>query len=203
MNVRPGIIAALVGLSLLAGCSEESGTPVGSSAGTPSSAQSDDSSPQSSSVPGAPKVANPIENLEHFKKSPCDMLTDEQVSSLGFSRETPEPDGREAWGCHWENPEKLESFGIGLLKKQPLGIAGIYRNNRQFDSMYKYFEPIEISGYPGVFSDSYDGRASGACTLSVGVTDSQVFTITTQVETDACEFAKRVAGAAIESMRSG
>jgi hypothetical protein len=31
-----------------------------------------------------------------------------------------------------------------------------------------YFEPVTVGGYPGVFADSQDGRASGSCTLLVG-----------------------------------
>jgi len=199
MNFRAVIVTAAACALLLSACSEDEGRPVGDPGDLPATS-GPAQQPSDEAPPDAPKVTNPITNLEKFKKSPCDMISDDRVKSLGFTNEIPKPDAPNGPGCMWKNDD-FENVGIGLLNNQPLGIAGIYRNQEQ--GLYGYFEPVDVAGYPGVYSDAYDGRPSGACTLSVGVTDTQVFTVTTQVKSDPCERAKQAAEAALQTMSEG
>ena len=192
--------AAVLVLATVAGCSDkEGGNPLPGGQPDPTGAQ-----PPSSAPANAPKVANPIANLDKFMGSPCDMVTKEQAQQLGFdAKVAPEADTSQGPACEWRN-EAGDDFSIVLLKNQPLGIAGIYQNQERLPDFYKYFEPVDIGGFPGVFSDSYDRRPNGMCGLSVGVTDQQVITVTDYVkQDDPCDVAKRAAEAAVATMSKG
>lgn len=203
MSLRTQAISFAALLLLLAGCSdEEPGTGLPGSDPTGTQTTAPGTNPNGAPA-DAPKVTNPIEDLEQFMKSPCDMVSKNQAVELGFEASAkPESDTSQGPGCQWEN-DAGDNFTIVLLKNQPLGISGIYRNQQQYDGFYKYFEPVDIAGYPGVFSDSYDARPSGACTLSVGVTDQQVITLTDRVQGDPCDVVKKAAEAAVTTMSKG
>lgn len=197
---------------LLAACSDDE--PSGN--GLPNTEPTVDGEPtvdvptgDPSGVPtDAPKVANPVTNVDKYKSSPCDMLTKQQATDLGFDAKI----GREASAdlgpaCEWQN-DNGDNISIVLHSKQPLGIAGIYRNKAQFPDQYAYFEPIDLGGFPGVFAAPIDGRADGSCQLAVGVTDQQVIVLTDQVDDtagagDVCDIIKRAGEAAVATMSNG
>lgn len=136
-------------------------------------------------------------------QAPCEMVPEDKATAIGFKEGLQEADQDQGPACEWRN-DRGENFAIVLLKNQPLGIAGLYRNKEQFDNFYKYFEPVDIAGFPGVFADGYDARPNGACTLGVGVTDQQIITITTRVKSqDPCEVAKKAGEAAVTTMSEG
>ena len=203
MSARAGIIAVAVTTLLLSGCTEDEGRPVAGSTEPTDPAMSTPAQQPSSSSPEAPKVNNPITNLEQFKQSPCDMVTDQQAKSLGFNPGEPSEDATYGPACDWYD-DSFGYFGLTLLNNQPLGIAGIYRNQEQ--GRYGYFEPVDVAGYPGVYADANDGRKEGACTLNVGVTDTQVVTVTALLnenEAEACDLALQAAEAAVKTMSEG
>lgn len=199
--MKRALLMALMAVSLVAvGCSdEEPGTPTPPldtpSAGAPSGGGGE---------VDAPKVANPVADVDKFTQAPCDMVTKEQAAELGFDAKIePEADTSQGPACDWRN-EANDDFSIVLLKDQPLGISGIYRNHQELPELDAYFEPIDVAGFPGVFGDSTDRRPNGMCTLTVGVTDQQVIVVTNYVKnTDPCEVVKKAAEAAVTTMSKG
>jgi hypothetical protein len=184
--------AACIGLTVVACSSDEAGTPTADN----TAGHTDEKSAK------VPTVSRPIQELDRFMQSPCRMVPKEEASAIGFNEGLPETDQDQGPACEWRN-DNGEHFAIVLLKNQPLGIAGLYRNHEQFDDFYKYFEPVDIAGYPGVFADGYDARPNGACTLGVGVTGQQIITVTTRVRSqDPCQVAKKAAEAAVTTMSS-
>lgn len=203
MRLRVLSAISLATAMLLAGCSDDEpsngttppiGTPTGSGPGDPSGSPVD-----------APKVAKPVQNLAKFMSTPCDMLTKEQASQLGHdSKIESEPSDSQGPRCRWRG-ENGTQFSIVLLKNQPLGISGLYRNHQEDPEFYAYFEPADFAGFPGVFADAYDGRPDGGCGLAVGVTDQQVISLVSIVEGsgDPCAILKPAAEAAVATMSAG
>lgn len=150
----------------------------------------------------APKVANPVQNVDKFKQDPCAMLTKAQAAELGADAKIePEPDDRQGPRCRWRADDGSR-FSITLLKNQPLGIGGLYRNHQDDPEFYAYFEPVDIDGFPGALADSYDSRPNGACGLAVGITDQQVISLASSVEgsADPCTILTDAAHEAVATM---
>lgn len=199
MRLRVLSAATMAFAVLVAGCSDDPGVDGVPTEGPEVSQPGNGEQPPAN----APKVANPVQNLDKFMKSPCDMLTKAQAAELGYDASIkPEADSGQGPACEWSD-DGYGSVAIVLLNNQPLGIAGIYRNKEQTPNLYKYFEPVDVAGYPGVFSDSYDARPQGGCGLSVGVTDTQVISLSDRVDGDPCDLLKRVAEAAVTTMSNG
>lgn len=136
-------------------------------------------------------------------KSPCEMLTKQQAAELGIDVQIkPDTDTSQGPGCEWEDADG-DFFHITLLKNQPLGIAGIYRNHQQ--SPDAYFIPVDIAGFPGVFADGYDGRKNGSCLLSVGMTDTQIIVASVHIlhEIDPCPKLQKPTEAVVTTMSRG
>lgn len=213
--IRVGVLVVTVALAIgLAGCSEDpgAGTPPGGepTVGIPTEPTADDPTggPTGPAV-DAPKVPNPVQNLEKYKQSPCDMLTKAQASALKYDAEIGVPaDQKEEPECKWRTATR-DNFSIFLSADQPLGIAGLYQNKQQDPEFYTYFEPVDIAGFPGVFADTYDDRPNGACGLFVGVTDTQIISLVGTVtrggpgQGDPCGLLKKVAEAAVKTMSQG
>ena len=201
------VAAVCIGLTSAACSNDEDGIPVGGDNidSTPSSTPgngADDGVPQN-----APKVSNPIPNLEKYLQKPCDAIPKEQARQLGLSTATPNPDHDNGPTCEFAD-EQGKRVTINFNNKQPLGIAGVYRNHEQYPQFYDYFEPTEVAGFPGVFAASIDGRANGRCNLAVGITENQVLTVTVSIrqatgESDSCKFAKKAAETAATTMSRG
>lgn len=183
----------------LAACSDENPD----STGYPPRPDTGGSSAPTTGNASAPKVDNPVQNLDKFMQAPCDMLTGSDAAKLGFDSGTPqEVNDSQGPSCQWRN-DNGDILSILLNAKQPLGLSGIYQN-QTIPNFYKYFEPVEIAGFPGVFQDSYDRRSNGACGLSVGVTDQQIIAISDRVDGgDPCEVLQRAAEAAVMTMSKG
>lgn len=203
MRLRAFSAMTAIAALLLAGCSDEEppngtqppvDTPTVSVPGDPNGAPSD-----------APKVAKPVQNVAKFMTTPCDMLTKGQASALRYdSKIESEPADSQGPRCRWRSADGSQ-FSIVLLKNQPLGIAGLYRNHQQDPEFYAYFEQVDIAGFPGVFADALDDRPDGACGLAVGVTDQQVISVVSIVEgaSDPCAILKSAAQAAVTTMSAG
>lgn len=199
---------ALAALLLAAGCSDdEAGTPTG-----PTPAASEQMEP-TADVPGmpsempddAPKVEQPIENLDRFMSAPCDALTRSQAAEIGLDDDIQTNlDNAQGPQCALSN-EKRDRLTIVFSKNQPLGIAGLYLNKQQSPDFYAYFEPVDIAGHPGVFADVADDRNDGLCAMSVGLTDKQIAAMVIDIkgETDPCSTLKKAAKAAIQTMKKG
>lgn len=212
--MRLGALAAVAVLALgLAGCSDDprtGGTPGGEpTVDAPTEPTADVPGDPSGAPVDAPKVANPVQNLDKFTQSPCAMLTKAQASELGYDAEIGVPaDQKEEPECKWR-AETRDNFSIFLNENQPLGIAGVYQNKQQDPEYYAYFEPVDVAGFPGVLVDTYDDRPNGVCGLAVGVTDTQIISVVGTIDRggpgqgDTCGLLKKAAEAAVATMSQG
>lgn len=148
---------------LLVGCSDDGPESGGPTAGIPGQPTADVPGEPTEGVPAdAPKVTNPVANVDKYKQAPCDAIPKAEAAKLGFDAKI-KPDLAYSEGpyCSFQN-ENGDNFSLVLSKKQPLGIGGIYRNKQQDPEFYEYFEPIDVAGFPGLFVNSIDNRDSGA-----------------------------------------
>ena len=202
--VAPAVFATLL---LTASCSsDEPGTPTAGAqppASQPAEPTADN--PGGELPPDAPKVTDPVQNVDRFINKPCDTLTRDQAAQLGLN-DNIEEDLQNDQGpqCAYFN-EKRDRLYVTFSKYQPLGIAGLYLNKQQTPEFYAYFEPVDISGHPGVFADATDLRPSGVCGLSVGLTDKQTVTMVLDIqgEKDPCSILKKAAEFAVKTMKQG
>jgi hypothetical protein len=177
---------------LLAACSSG-----GSAGNAPSPAPS--SSP--STVDPSLKVPAPLPTQE-LLSNPCSALTDAQLTQLGLTSP-----GRASQGppplCGW-NADGSAQNGVnaGPVPQNKGGISDIYAQKAK----QAYFEPVTVNGYPGVFADTQDGRASGSCTLWVGITDQLAYAVVTSIavgqnKATTCASAQKVGEAVIAHLK--
>ena len=209
MPPRTAAISATLTTVLLAGtsCSDnEAGMPITES--PPATTQTSEPTADVPGVeppPSVPKVTDPIQNVKRFISKPCDTLTHDQAAQLKLDAKIEENlDNDQGPQCRYFN-EKEDRLSVVFSKRQPLGIAGLYLNNQNTPGFYKYFEPVDIAGHPGVFADAADDRPNGLCALSVGLTDKQTVTMTLDIrgEKDPCSILKKAAEFAVKTMKQG
>lgn len=199
------VAALAAALLLVVACSEE--TPAIPSA-DPSSDVPTSEMPdggETGAPADTPEVANPVQNIDKFKQDPCAMLAKAQAAELGADAKIErDPDDSQGPRCRWHAGDD-SFFSITLLKNQPLGIGGLYRNHQEDPEFYAYFEPVNIDGFPGVLADSNDSRPNGACALAVGITDQQVMSLVSSVEGsgDPCTILTDAAHEVVATMSQG
>ncbi|GAB2717721.1 DUF3558 domain-containing protein [Nocardia thraciensis] len=163
-----GLIAATLAVgAALTGCRDSEGgsagdIPVATIPGGKASA----SSAPSGSTGSAPKVSNPIAT-EKFTGDVCATLSPAKRSELGLgagtARETPTGPS-----CFWKFTEAdTNRVDISAQGKNPNGLSDIYDQKGKF----AYFEPVQIHGYPAVYSSVSDQRNHGDCSLYIGLND--------------------------------
>lgn len=101
---------------------------------------------------------------------PCALLTNGQLAELGLRADTAEeyPTGV-GRGCQWllvDDPRNYAT-ALGSTDLQNPGLPGIYVIREQIAR----FEPLEISGHPGVRADR---TLRGGCEITVAASDDQL-----------------------------
>jgi hypothetical protein len=185
--------ATVVALGLLTACS-------GGNGGSDSPSQSQ--SPSSASSGAGPKVPAPLAT-QALLSDPCSVLTAAEADGVGLaSPGRKRTEGLQ--GCVWtSSATELNQIGLTPLPQNTGGISDIYTKK----TGAAYFEPVDITGYPGVYTDIQDARADGSCTLWVGVTDQLAVSVIPQLSTgpnksDPCALAKKFATAMIAHLKS-
>lgn len=191
---RNGALAALAVISVasLAACSGGGSTGTGTpSSPTPS---------LSSTVDPSLKVPAPLPT-QSLLSNPCSALTDAQLTQLGLASPGEVSQGPPAL-CGWSGDNKQNGVNAGPVPQNTGGISDIYDQK----SKQAYFEPVTVSGYPGVFADTQDGRPSGSCTLWIGITDQLAYSVVTSITVGAnkattCASAQKVGEAVIAHLK--
>ncbi|SEP54147.1 Protein of unknown function, partial [Amycolatopsis saalfeldensis] len=121
------------------------------------------------------KVPAPL-SAQSLLDNPCSALSDAQLKQIGLAA------GEVVQGpptlCGWTSSGNAQNrIDAGAVPQNKGGISDIYDQKAK----QAYFEPVTIGGYPGVFADTQDGRASGSCTLWVGVTDQLAWSVVTNI----------------------
>ncbi|HEV8557751.1 MAG TPA: DUF3558 domain-containing protein [Actinophytocola sp.] len=209
MWVVAGVIAVAAG-----GCSSAvGGLPISpSGSGTerstpPPGSSSGGSSPSEDNTYGAPRVSHPLD-ASRFLSRPCEVLTPAQLSALGVSK----PGKASTTGaiaeqvgpsCAWTADREVDStIGVGFVTGNKHGLSDTYRGRPTF----AYFEETTVDGYPAVFEDGVDSRPSGACNITVGISDTLTFgagEVGGRKGQASCDRAKQVAGAVIVTLKAG
>jgi Protein of unknown function (DUF3558) len=202
--MRTRILVAVVVVAATAGCTN---TEVGQARFAGPSAPT--GPPVTSDVPvslpthGAPKVVNPL-NSEVFAQEPCRVLTPAQTKQLGVVSPGMQRQGVTGQDCSWRNSETGAGVGIQFDTVTKAGLSRAYELRDDF----KYFIEIpSIEGYPGVAASGVDGRATGLCTLWVGIRDDLVFQVQGSLSTrkqsvaDPCKATEIAASMAVKTMK--
>jgi hypothetical protein len=178
LRIRISVIGAVAVVAVLTGCNGggTAGTPTQTPPGTSSnSAGSGDTTPN-----GAPKVKTPLA-YERFEADPCSVITAAQLETLGLPGIKGELNpGAPGKSCIWHGSKSPSKATPGIVFLQ--GVEGL-------DALYgakanmELWEPQPpIQGFPAVLNSAADLRASGNCSLDVGVTDKQVLSFTIQTD---------------------
>jgi hypothetical protein len=199
---------AVVILTLLQGCTTENG---GNPApATTSGTQEDLDPPATSSAPAggsqvtAPRVATPLKG-DKFTADPCSTLSTAQLTEFAIANPGEKTSNNDGTICNWQSGTSGQKTGIAVIFAPSVknGLSNAYSLNSSGTYKDGYFEPTEISGYPAVYNDLSDQRASGTCNLTVGISDQSVFGVVVQgrAGTDGCKAASNVAKAVLQTIK--
>ena len=184
--------ATVAALGLLTACSGGNG---GSENPSPSQ------SPSSSSSGDGPKVPAPLPT-QALLSDPCSILTSAEAAQISLRSPGKNDSTSTLPGCTWKYTQTEQNqIGLTALPQNTGGISDIYTKK----SGAAYFQPIDINGYPGVYTDIQDARADGSCTLWVGVTDQLAVSVIPNIgvgKSDPCGIAKNFATAMIAHLKS-
>jgi hypothetical protein len=105
------------------------------------------------------------------------------------------------WGDHSVLPGPTNSLGVTWSEKNTGGLSDMYAQR----SMWSYFKPTMVQGYPAVFgTPGTDDRGKGDCEITVGVNNHLTFFADYEDEAApkrACPMAKRTASAVIDTLK--
>jgi hypothetical protein len=157
-----------------------------------------------------PKVNSPVDTSKFggFISQPCSAVSADQLQALnlpvqGTADTTSDSAGAYGPSCIWLNQDTGSSADVSFLVADKKGLADIYLLKEQ-GRFPGYFQPTELDGYPAVFADLGDRRASGTCGLVVGLSDTFVFRAgvhDSKLGAKSCDRAKLVAAAVIKTVK--
>lgn len=116
---------------------------------------------------GAPKVEEPLADVQYFLDHPCATLTSEQTTSLGLPAEGVQHLSA-GQACSWSNTQTSASVGVTWETGNPKGLTAIYERKTDYD-LFGLQDPIE--GLPVLLHDLKIRRNIGSCLVNVGATD--------------------------------
>jgi hypothetical protein len=204
------VIAGAVAMSVvLGGCSKTAnGTAVPEQTTTTKSSDSSTvpSEPSPTNDYGAPKVSVPLDATKYLTQ-PCAALTPAQLQAFNLPVQG-EPDLDSAVAktvgpsCLWRNSDIASRAGVSFITGNRNGLADTYRGHKQ-GQFEGYWIETAVDGYPAVFTDGTDGRSSGRCGITVGISDTLAFGVSNQDRTKekSCDRAKHVAEAVVKTLK--
>ncbi|PKV92933.1 uncharacterized protein DUF3558 [Amycolatopsis echigonensis] len=155
-----------------------------------------------------PKIANPLP-ASLVQGDPCKVLTDAQVKTLfsGVSPAVqPSQDTGVAKQCRWSNPSRGSGIGVQLVYAWKDGLGHVYAKKNE--GFFKELAPVQ--GYPVVAYGPSDDRATGRCSVAVGIADDAAFEVDVKLandqvgsSADPCQDAQHVADLAVITLKAG
>jgi hypothetical protein len=195
-----GTMAAV--LLTVAGCSQTTAGTATPSAEAPSGGQAGPDQ----------RIADPLDPSAYEAK-PCDALPSDALNQWGYTGAgAPDLDSAATKlggpGCTWTqsgNGRQI-TFGVGIKGINPgyPGVTSAFEKQRR--GLLAYADPIDVDGYPSVYTDVIDGRANGSCGVLTAVADDQTIsslTVGYHGEQDSCDLAKQLISAAIKKIKGG
>ena len=188
-------LSSVFAVLMIGGCSGDSSTP-----------QSSSNDVSAISAADAPKVSQPL-NVSRYLQNPCELLSSAQLASIGFTSTTaPSSQGSDAGGsqCAWNDDNTSSHIDVVWQAAYTNGLSDLYARK----SSQKYFQPIQIEGYPAVLASEFDDRSDGECLANVGPTDTNMFFVryhsfNEPQKSQACDLAQKTAGLVIDTMKNG
>ncbi|SEO78495.1 DUF3558 domain-containing protein [Amycolatopsis saalfeldensis] len=161
--------------------------------------------------PNVPKVPAPLD-VSAYTAKPCETVPSSVLSSLDYTAPGQAHTGSAgdtAAGpyCAWIAGAAGLSVQVGLLTgnrdRGIGGLAGLYAGKASGQVGFLAPAP-DVAGYPAVYTDLRDRRASGDCSLDVGIADDLVFSVSAQGyqgQQDSCQAAGTVAAAVVSTLK--
>ncbi|HEX5348958.1 MAG TPA: DUF3558 domain-containing protein [Pseudonocardiaceae bacterium] len=190
----PSVIVAS-SVIVAAGCG--SGTGTGAAPAQPSPA------PAASPIP---PVKNP-RDVAAMSRRPCELLTAQQATALGFDLPPEESDGLfGTLDCQWRKTTRsrqlVRSVDLSMFTNNPTLEVGYSKDHRGLP----FFELTEIAGYPAIVTRTNADIAH--CDIDVKTAERQSFTVFYQSEEPAlknnpqqsCEVGKQIAAAVLMNL---
>ncbi|WP_256388085.1 DUF3558 domain-containing protein [Allokutzneria sp. NRRL B-24872] len=160
-----------------------------------------------STVP--PPLTQPALSYESFLARSCDVLTREQLASIGIianpGRPTTYPLGP---ACRWEADKSTDTSIAVTLLANGAGLGPIYKSRES-----GYFAEITIGGYPAVNGDNVKpvGRTTpvGMCFTTVGIAPLLAYQVQAASSPrhpdyeQPCKASDRVAAWVLEKLKTG
>jgi hypothetical protein len=117
----------------------------------------------------SPPILVPLD-MSRFVSAPCTVLKDTQPIAHDVAPGVPSGNT-----CKWVgNKFQYPTYTV-IVDMTSGGLEALYKRRAQL----RYFEPTTITGFPAVFTDTDRPVANqGRCTLTVGVADDSVITVT-------------------------
>jgi hypothetical protein len=208
-SVLGGVV--LVACALAAGCTSETG-------GTANAVGPESSPGTSSSAAGptgsVPKVTTPL-GVTKYENDPCGLVPHDELARLKYTDpgeprpQDSRPENQSGPSCGWkikgEGISLLVILGTGNRDAGAGGLAGIQAAYERPNGLFKFLERApDIEGYPAVYFDIQDRRASGSCSLSVGLADdlaAAVFADGYEGQQDSCDAAQGAAAAMVKTLK--
>lgn len=188
------------------------------SAGEPTTAQSESASAQADGLPkhGAPPVPAPLD-ISGITNDPCSALTEQQTDAFpGKLAETRVGETTltgEGKSCSWifhGDRYSLGGFSGGVVLPSPQyqGLSSLYKG-KQRGAMDTFRSVGPIGGYPAVIYASGRSIGDGFCRLAVGLRDDTAYRVNTELssnhpaEQDPCQVARKLAKFVVKNLKEG
>ncbi|MEU4804553.1 DUF3558 domain-containing protein [Actinosynnema sp. NPDC023587] len=199
-------IAALVAVVLvlpLASCAGPvEGTPRARSGGTTPASTERSGAPVGTR---APRVAEPL-TPDPYVADACRAIPAERAGPLDLATPGRKATNAASSGCLWFTTDRQFSVAVGYMTALEAGLSEIYAQHARNPTVFKYFEPTDVTGYPALFADKIDERERGECLLNIGVTDDlYMFVAANHLPRgkNVCELAAQVGAAVVATMKKG
>lgn len=206
------ISASVVGVLLSVTACSSPGSPVPGPTSKLSTPHSTGVSEQPSSSRPNPNtnISDPISVHKYLEHS-CEVLTDQQVSSLGGSPGSANLDAvnhgsPSSSSCSWKSKSHVSSrMSIYLSTKYERGLTDFLKGQKKKHVMADFEKADAVEGYPAYIANpSKTDRSNGTCQLAVGLNRSVIMFagVAFSPSGDPCRGARRVAETAIQTMKS-
>lgn len=209
-TTRASVLAGafLVGSALMSGCTSTTGgaaTPAPSSPGASSEPTSD---------ANVPKVASPLD-ASKYESDPCGLVPADELARLKFTDpgEPRQNDGsaenKAGPNCGWkikgEGISLLVILGTGNRDRGGGGLAGIQADYERPNGVTKFLERApDVEGYPAIYWDTRDRRATGNCSMAIGIADDLAVSVVTggyEGQQDSCDAAQGAAAGIVRTLK--
>lgn len=162
-------------------------------------------------VSDVPHIDNPL-NLDAYRGNTCGLLTRQQAQQFGIAN--PDQMMRQSQ-CEWSDDGSARTMIVDMTNPvyagSPGSIAQMYKDRRSAPESFGFFDPTAVRDYPAVFADFPDQRNIGKCKITVGVSDTESFSVWFSAPPDAavrpfggdpCVQARTIADAIVLKLKS-